>query len=107
MSALLNGVSTGGAISITNGSTTPDHFHNGLPYEADGSLAVEIGAPTHYHQGLGFSAAGRLSSTVGSVSYFGGGAAPFTASLQLAQAVGVEHYSSGVPYSAAGAVSMA
>ena len=110
MSALLQGVpiADNGGVLVTNGSTVPDHVHSGIPYEADGSVAVDYLNPAnHFHQGLGYTSVGRLAANlVATVDYFGNGAAPFSGVAILAfDSTGpVSHYSSGVPYVANGRI---
>jgi hypothetical protein len=103
MSALLQLVPlrVGGAINVTDGLTAPDHFANGLPYDADSTLSVAVdGVIDHYHQGLGFTAIGRLVTTLtGPPTRFGSGAAPFNATGALVMAIGANaHYAHGVGY---------
>ena len=106
MSALLQGRAIGGVIRFTDGAAAPHHFHNGLPFDADGGIAIaDGGVIDHFHQGLPFTANGRLVSVQGSVNYWGSGAAPFNNDPSLVRALVVDHYSSGVPYSPAGSVS--
>ena len=105
MSVLLQGVPAmqgGKTIRILVGAEPPDHFHNGLPYDADGSLAVESApAVTHHHQGLPFSVNKRLAVFVnGVVTSVQPGAMPFVGP-HLALSTGVvDHVSSGVQYTA-------
>jgi hypothetical protein len=106
MSALLQGVPIrvdDGSIYAINGITPVDHFHNGLPYEADGALSMDnVGAITHHHQGLPFTALGRLAIGL-TPTYFGSGAAPFNVDGRLAVATVIPtHFSSGVGYTGAG-----
>jgi hypothetical protein len=100
MSALLNGFAVNGVIPITDGIAAPAYFHAGLPFEANGTLAVHINATiTHYHQGLGFDANGRLSIGNGVTDHFGSGHAPFTSINGLnTAALSPNNYASGVPY---------
>ena len=102
MSALLQGVPRreDGSISYTAGVAPPAYFHNGLSYEADGSLAVHINATNlHYHQGLPFDSSGRLGVGQGVVNHYGSGAAPFIGPDELAVIeLAPNHYSSGVGY---------
>ena len=104
MSALLNASpKVGGAVSFVDGIVPPAHFANGLPYEGDARLAVDVdGTIAHYHQGLGFSAAGRLVVTLtGPPTRIGNGAAPFDSVGRLVLSIGaVTHYANGVPYTA-------
>ena len=104
MSALLQGVAAmqGNPLRLKMrlGTGVPDHFHNGIPYEADGAVAAFTGVPTHFHQGLGFNAEGRLCR-IGAAepSYYGSGAAPMSASrLNDIPSALPTHYSSGVAY---------
>lgn len=94
---------TNGVPRVTIGATPPDHFHNGLPYEADASLAMSTSAPDHYHQGLGFTANGRLCRVGANPDYFGSGAAPFVSAnparlCSFSRVAEILHYSCGVPY---------
>ena len=69
---------------LTDGSLVPARFWNGIPIEADGSIAVSTLNPIdHYHQGLPFTATGRLVVGAGPVVRFGSGAAPFNAADRL------------------------
>jgi len=106
MSALLQGRAIGGVIRFTDGAAAPHHFHNGLPFDPDGGIAIaDGGVIDHFHQGLPFTANGRLVSVQGSVNYWGSGAAPFNNDPSLVRASVVDHYSSGVPYSPGGSIS--
>ena len=65
MSALLQVATRNGGITYTDAAGVPDHFDAGIPFEADGSVAVaDQGAINHYWQGLPFTAAGRLCVAV-------------------------------------------
>lgn len=96
---------------MTVGAGVPDHFDQGLPFEADGSIAAAATTPTHHWQGLGFDTEGRLCVLLGAdPDYFGGGAAPFllaTPGRLCAQAAVADHYSLGVPYTAGGRLAYA
>ena len=96
-----------GALSYADGTSAPKYFGSGLPFEDDGSIAVEVdGAIDHYHQGLPFTADGRLAVTLsGPPTRFGGGAAPFSASGQLVLGSDGSHYSGGIPFTATSAIS--
>lgn len=112
MSALLQGrpVPATGLMDVTDGTLAPDFFHNGLPYESDGTLAVDdAGVIAFHHQGLPFTATGRLVVAIaGTVSLYGSGAAPIDANGRLVMAiVAVANFSSGVGYGAAGRVAIA
>lgn len=106
MSALLQGIpgmqANDGVLYITLGTTAPNHVHNGIPYEADGSVAFTAEPPSHYHQGLGFSAVGRISRQNAIPDYFGSGAAPFNTLEPSALSLGGTpvRYSNGVGYDA-------
>lgn len=109
MSILLKGaVDAAGDLQITNGTASPNHVHNGIPYESDGSLAVDLsGAITHYHQGLAFTATGRLASEITAIApnYAGSGGAVFTAANRSAFAQQViSLVMGGVGYTTLGAV---
>lgn len=105
MSALLQFVAfRNTAIPVTDAGTAPDHYWNGLPFEANGTLAVDNGGlPTHYWQGLGFTANGRLAASLnGVLDHFGMGAAGFNTLDQLIYQFGAANsYANGVPYSSA------
>lgn len=110
MSALLQGVprrNAAGRLLVTNGDLAPHHYANGLPYEANGDLAVKFGGTLdHFHQGLPFTAAGRFLITGAPPSYVGNGAAPFTVvgadtRLSVHTTTAISHFSSGVGYTAA------
>lgn len=81
----MSGLLQNWASAYTDGALAPAHFHNGLPFEADGSLAVQIsGAVDHHHQGLPFTAVGRLAiSPTGPVDHTGSGCSAFNATGQL------------------------
>ena len=106
MSALLQGVpemQDSPTLLMTVGTGAPDHFNNGLPYEVDDSIAAALTTPTHFHQGLGFDAENRLCVLASDPDTFGMGAAPFlvaTPNRLCVQAAAVDHYSSGVGYTA-------
>ena len=76
--------------AFTSGSIAPANVWNGIPMEADGSLAIENGAVIdHYSQGLPMTAAGRLVVAIdGAVDHFGAGASPFDVSDRLCVTVG-------------------
>lgn len=62
---------------FTDAASQPHHFHNGLPFEADGTIAVDFSQPiTHYSQGLPFTSTNRLNCSVFAVSKFAPGASP-------------------------------
>ena len=105
MSALLQTVPrTEGRLEVTVAATPPDHWSNGLPFEADGSLACDAANPNHYHQGLPYSVNNRICYAGGATpapAYFGSGAAPFQgANARISFTLGgaTDHYSSGIAY---------
>jgi hypothetical protein len=103
MSALLNGSPKvgSGVLSSGNLATPPHHYANGIPYDADGSVARQVAAPAYYHQGLPFTSAGRLATGSDDPIRIGNGAAPFDTAGRLC--IGSEdltHSNSGVGYSA-------
>ena len=104
MSALLQGVAprnASGQILVTLGTAIPHHFHNGIPYEADGSVAGRAVTPAFFHQGLPFDAAGRIAfaGTGANIDFYGSGAAPFSSSSRLCPTTVAEtSVSSGVSY---------
>jgi hypothetical protein len=103
MSALLNACpkAANGSLIVTVGTLAPDHYSSGIPYEADGSLALFQGVADHYHQGLGFSATGRLCRQGADPTHFGSGAAPYPAGNSLGTIPGAPtHFTNGVGYSA-------
>lgn len=107
MSQLLQGLAC--PIVVTDAITAPDHYHNGLPYEADGSLAVDGANVDHIHQGLPFTALGRLTVGIeGSPVRFGNGAAPFDVVDRLCiTLIGAQdHTSAGVCYDIANRIVM-
>ena len=91
------------------GTGVPDYFANGLPYEAIGAVAAALTTPTHFHQGLGFDAEDRLCVVATDPDNFGSGAAPFVAATPgrlCIQEAAVNHFSSGVGYTAGGRVAI-
>lgn len=112
MSALLQGrpVPATGLVDTTDGTIAPGIFHNGLPYEVDGTLAVDdAGVIAFHHQGLPFTATGRLVVAIGgTVLLYGSGAAPIDVSGRLVMAIAaIASVSSGVGYDVAGRVAIA
>jgi hypothetical protein len=71
--------------NVTFGTGAPDHYHNGLPFEADGSLAVQNGGVIdRYSNGLPLTAVGRVCVELnGGVHYRGSGAATFSVGGRL------------------------
>ena len=98
MSALLQGLAINGFVPASSGGAAPAYVKNGIPFDADGTVACDSGLITHYHQGLPFTAQGRLAVDGGPVAYYGSGAAPFSATGYLALGYGADHVASGVPY---------
>jgi len=67
MSALLQNWAKRG---YTNGVNAPASVHNGIPFEADGTLAVAIDASiANYHQGLGSSVTSMTNQVTGGSVY--------------------------------------
>jgi hypothetical protein len=90
-------------------SGTVTHYANGLPYLANGTLACTTAVPTYYHQGLPFNANKIcVSLSPGVPVRFNDGAMPLTGSIRVAvdEVGAVTHYSSGVPYTATGAIAV-
>jgi len=108
MSQLLQVATRGGSISVTDEHIPPAYFAQGLPFELDGTLAVDhVGLISHVHQGLPFSPTGRLVVSFGGVvTRIGDGGAPFTADNHLAlEDAAVSFYASGIPYTSSGQIS--
>ena len=86
-------------------SAAPDHWAQGLPFDADGSLAMEAASPTYFSQGLPFTANHRVAYAGAVPSYFqnGGG---FSSTHRIACNVGGnDHHEHGVQFgSSAGQV---
>lgn len=54
----------GGELTLTDGDTAPDRTINGIPLEADGSVAIDsVGGVETYSQGLPITFAGRIAYT--------------------------------------------
>ena len=110
MSALMQRVprlGASGGILVVDGAAPPDHFHNGLPYEANGALCFDTNnGISHYHQGLPFTAASRLVTKGGVLGFFGSGAAPFISpdTLLAKDLTAPTVFSSGVGYTTAGEI---
>jgi hypothetical protein len=86
-------------VYITLGTGAPDHYHNGLPYEASGALCGENGSASYYHQGLGFTSNGRVSMAGGAAVRYNSGAMPLTNANRISSGIlPVDHYSCGVAY---------
>jgi len=98
MSALLQGLAIDGFVPASSGGSAPAYVKNGIPFDADGTVACDSGLISHYHQGLPFTAQGRLAVDAGPVAYYGSGGAPFSATGYLALGYGADHVASGVPY---------
>ena len=88
-----------GAILVVVGTAAPDHFSCGIPYDSAG-VAVDDSSPiTNHSMGLPFTANGRIAVSGGDTTYYSSGAAPFDASGALVMQAGdVDHYSAGIPY---------
>ena len=101
MSALLATclINAQGQIIATADTVRPDHFSNGLPFEADGSLAVQPASAVRFHQGIGFTDTSRIAVSGDTVLYFGSGAAGFQINRRLCRNLGFPvQYSSGLGY---------
>jgi len=102
VSQLLQGLKS--PIYYLNGIDPPNYFHNGLPFDSAGGLAVDqINNIDHYHQGLPVTVQGRLV-VISSVipTRISPGGAPFNAADRLCfiDNVTIDHVSAGVGYSA-------
>ena len=97
-----------GVMYVSDGVLAPDHYRNGLGYEANGALSVDFGGTIdHYHQNLGFTAEGRIACAQNPPSHYGSGAAPFVGGkLAIANNINaiITHFTNGVAYSAEGRV---
>jgi hypothetical protein len=109
MSALLQTcLQEGGAILVAGGTSgiPIDHYHNGLPFSADGLLCTEGATPAYYHQGLPFSAGGRLCTSGGNATRFSTGSAGFGTNENMAvggaASGAIVAYTHGVGYVTAG-----
>lgn len=105
MSALLQTFADG-TVAYRNGTGVPTGFTNGLPVDT-GALAVDgATAIDHHHQGLPYTANGRLAVSIGgSVSFYNHGAAPIDAGGRLVIDTGAAAaFTSGVPYTGTGEV---
>jgi hypothetical protein len=104
MSALLNATpkaASTGRLPVTDDTSTPDHFSSGIPYESDGTVAIDLAsAVAHYYMAMPFTAAGRIAASVSSVTSHGNGAIPYvTGKLSLEDAA-VASGTHGVGYTA-------
>ena len=94
-----------GTIAIRTGRSAPLLVTGGIPFDADGVVAVtNFGAIAYYHQGLPFTSEGRLCVELdGAVARVGNGGAPFTATGLLALSTSaVDRVIAGIPYTAEG-----
>ena len=73
------------ALGYADGTVAPHHVDSGIPYEVDGSVAIDTVSPIdHYSNGLGFTLTGRLAcSLVGPVVRVEAGPRPFDAGNRL------------------------
>ncbi len=95
----------GGVFTVLSGNTPPDFFDQGIPYVNDEGvikLAVEVAGPIHhYHQGLPFTAEGRLAATTDKpVVYFSSGAPFDDEGFLCFGSLAFDHTSAGIPYTA-------
>ena len=88
-------------VAVVDATTAPDGFASGIPAEG-GSAAIDtVSAITHHHMGLPFTANGRIAVEVDAVvDSYGSGAAPISATgrLIVTQAAGTLSYLA-VPFS--------
>ena len=103
MTALLQGKIKNDQVNFDADGPIVAHL-NGFPYTDKGGIAISSGPADHYHQGIPFDANGRMCMIAGSVNYWGGGAAPFNTGPEIAFGSVLDHYSSGVPYTPGGAL---
>lgn len=103
----------GGSIVAITGFDPPSFVDQGIPFdEIEGGaivLATTIAGVISYHyQGLPFTAEGRLAVTNDKpVDYYGSGAAPFDAIGLLALGSGaVDYFSAGIPYTVDGQIAV-
>ena len=101
MSALLQSIpkQAGGTLPYTDGTLAPDHYHNGMPYESDGTLATDATtAVAHHHMGLPMTAAGRLATTTSAPTSFNTGAAPIAGGKFCISSASLTGYLNAVGY---------
>ncbi len=81
-----------------------DHYCNGLPITASGSLAAEaLSNPVRWHQAIPFSVTDRVCIQGSPATYFDSGAKPMHSTQRVSFADSPPlHYSSGVGYSGSG-----
>jgi len=103
----------GGSIVAIGGADPPSFVDQGIPFDIleGGVIAMSTvlaGVISHHHQGLPFTAEGRLAVTNDKpVDYYGSGAAPFDSIGLLALGSGpVDHYSAGIPYTVDGQIAV-
>ena len=107
MSALFEGVpqrDAAGRIICTDAITVPDHFHNGLPYELDGTLCIDTTqAIDHYHQLLPFTPEGRICVVMEGTTDRVQNCTPvgLAGFVNMSLVDPISHYANGVAFSAA------
>ena len=107
MSAIFHSVPKTAAaqLDITDGAAAPNHFSNGLGFEADGTLSIQFdGVVDHWHQGIPFTAVGRVVLSQNPPNFFSSGATPVVSNQSIAStnAGAVDHYVHGVGYTVDG-----
>ena len=89
--------------------SAPDHYHNGLPFNAEGRLCITTQSPTYFHQGLVFAANGQLSVAADDAAavYYGSGGAGYVAGELARRRIDptIVSYVHGIPYGGEGRVS--
>lgn len=81
MSAILQHYSQ----KVVYGSSDPDHFHAGLPFDSNGALCLQVGGTVvKVHQGIPMTENGRIAvENNGLVNHFGTGSITYAASGRL------------------------
>lgn len=108
MSQLLQ-VPARNGLNVFVGATPPPLFHGGLPYENATDIAVDLTGPVAYHhQGLPFTAEGRLAVTEDPPTEQGPGAMPLASGrLCMQNAVPAEYIPGGVGVTVGGQIAAA
>jgi len=106
MSALLQVATRNGVLPAVDGVAAPLYVAGGIPYDATGVAVDLTGVIDHYHQGLPFTANGRLCVVQTAPAYYGSGAAPFLNERLTMDTTGIDHYSSSIPYTIAGGIAV-
>ena len=101
MSQLLQVATRKVASAVQLSEDAPHHTANGLWYDANGILVVNIAAPiSHHHQGLPFTADGSLAVELNTApSRWAPGGVPFSITGRVVlDLLGANHYSASIPY---------